>query len=735
MPAQDAPTTPRGSVSTSAGYLSTWGGAFDQLEHVGDLTWPLSIRTYARMRHDPVLASVLAAYSLPILKTSWHLDPRGAPAKVAKLCADSLGLPLLGRDDKPGPVRRRGVKWLEHVRGALGVLTFGHAAFEPVYDVSTGVAMLAALAERPQLSFAEIEVDDQGNLTGVTQFGDVVKPNPPPIPAGRLLWYCRAREGANWTGTSALRHAYGSWLLKQDALRVQATSHRRFGAGTPTVEWESGSNPTAEQRTAALKVASNVRAGDSTGVMMPPGARLVIQGVQGSYPDGLPTIRYLDEQMARGALASMLDLGSTSNGSRALGDNFAALLSQAQQSTADQLAEAATELCVRLTDFNVGEDAPSPAVVVADLSRDEQALADSVAKLVQAGAVTLDDDLEGWLRTAYGAPQKRAEPNPAPVPPVPPAGPPDSQGAPATPPAQPATAARRARPVAAAEPVPAPPERRDLTPTEEAAGLDPEATDEAYAEVLAALLAAWAAIQEEQRDSLIAQVTAAAGLAALAALTLDTTPAAEILGASLLEAADLGAALALAEAAHQGVTITGATVSGAAVEDRAAALAAVWGQATASSAMGEAVRLAGEGADMADVADGVRAHLEGLSPAWVEGQLGAAVHEGMATGRAAVFEAGETNGHTARFFASEVFDGATCRSAGETDGVRCWEVDGTEYESLAEARHDYPTGQYRHCKGRWRCRGMLFVSWNGQDLEDARSGALPADLVSLEVTA
>ena len=65
----------------------------DQLEHVGDLTWPLSIRTYARMRHDPVLASVLAAYSLPIIKTSWHLDPRGAPAKVAKLCADSLGLP------------------------------------------------------------------------------------------------------------------------------------------------------------------------------------------------------------------------------------------------------------------------------------------------------------------------------------------------------------------------------------------------------------------------------------------------------------------------------------------------------------------------------------------------------------------------------------------------------------------------------------------------------------------
>ena len=102
--------------------------------------WPLSVRTFARMRHDPVLASVLAAYSLPILKTSWHLDPRGAPSKVSKLCADSLGLPILGRD-KPGPARRRGVQWLDHVRTALGCLTYGHAIFEPVYDTSTGAAI------------------------------------------------------------------------------------------------------------------------------------------------------------------------------------------------------------------------------------------------------------------------------------------------------------------------------------------------------------------------------------------------------------------------------------------------------------------------------------------------------------------------------------------------------------------------------------------------------------------
>jgi hypothetical protein len=679
------------------------------------------------MRHDPVLASVLAAYTLPIIKTSWHVDPRGAAAKTTKLCADSLGLPILGRDAKPGPVRRRGVQWLDHLRTALGMLTYGHAVFEPLYDLSSGQAVLASLGERPQLSIAEIEVDDQGDLVSATQYGDVTKPNPDGIPAARLLWYCRNREGANWAGLSALRHAYGAWLLKQEALRVNATGHRRFAAGTPTVEWESGSQPTEAQRAAALQVAQSVRVGDTAGVNMPPGARLVIQGVQGTYPDALPTIRYYDEQMARGALASMLDLGSTATGSRALGQTFADLLQMAQQATADLIAETATQLCVRLTDFNAGEDAPSPAVVPGDLTVDEQTLAQSVAALIAQGAITPDEDTEAWLRDVYGAPAKKADPNPAPTPPAggteppaPPAGPPDQQGTPA--PAT-KTAARHphhhqhGHPVTAADATDPTPGRRDLTPEEEAAGLDPEAVDTAHGEVLAALLAAWAAVQSEQQDSLLAQIAAAGTLAALAAITIDTTSAADIIGAAMLEAADRGAQLAVGEAAHQGLTIDVPPVDATVVQDRADALAAVMGQATASAAAQEAVRLAGTGIPMADVADGVSGYLATLSPAWVEGQLGAAVQDGIVVGRESVFEAGEALGATARFFSSEILDGATCRARGPEDGPRCWEIDGTEYESLAEARRDYPTGQYRRCLGRWRCRGMVFVTWDTQEVD------------------
>jgi hypothetical protein len=54
------------------------------------------------------------------------------------------------------------------------MLTFGHSVFEPVYTLAGGRALLASLGERPQLSIAEIEVDAQGDLTQVTQYGDVV---------------------------------------------------------------------------------------------------------------------------------------------------------------------------------------------------------------------------------------------------------------------------------------------------------------------------------------------------------------------------------------------------------------------------------------------------------------------------------------------------------------------------------------------------------------------------------
>lgn len=50
-------------------------------------------------------------------------------------------------------------------------------------------------------------------------------------------------------------------------------------------------------------------------------------------------------------------------------------------------------------------------------------------------------------------------------------------------------------------------------------------------------------------------------------------------------------------------------------------------------------------------------------------------------------------------YASELLDGASC--------LNCSLVDGTRYDSLEDAKADYPFGGYRSCKGGARCRGLL----------------------------
>ena len=55
-------------------------------------------------------------------------------------------------------------------------------------------------------------------------------------------------------------------------------------------------------------------------------------------------------------------------------------------------------------------------------------------------------------------------------------------------------------------------------------------------------------------------------------------------------------------------------------------------------------------------------------------------------------------------FSSELLDGQTCD--------RCAEVDGKQYESLDDARQEYPFGPYKNCLGGMRCRGTLLFIFN-----------------------
>lgn len=398
----EAPTRDIGKLADSWSLGGGMDASFvDVAETVADLTWPLSVTTYSRMRRDPKLTAVIGAITLPIRRATWSVDPVGCRDEVAQQVADDLGLAVLGTEDEPGPARRRGVKWSPHLRLSLGgKLTYGHMPFEQRYDIVDGRARLAELNERLPATIRQIVLDDNGRLLGIKQdiTGDKL------IPIDRLLWYVHEREGAAWQGQSILRPAFGPWLLKHEMWRVHATSIRRFGMGVPSVEAPPGA--TVQQITEAQRLASAARVGETGGMGLPAGFKFNLTGMTGRVPDALAFIRYLDQQMAEMALAGFLDLGNTENGSRALGESFVDVFMLATQALADDHADTVTDLAVQMVDYNWGEDEPAPRICVNDVGSRQEITAESLQILLDSGALSRDPELEAYIRKEWGLPER-----------------------------------------------------------------------------------------------------------------------------------------------------------------------------------------------------------------------------------------------------------------------------------------------------------------------------------------
>lgn len=403
MPIGDAPRALAGSLVDGT-YNNL---ALDLYEQVPELTYPLSVQTYNRMRFDPQIQAILNAYTLPIRAGTWAIRPDGCRDEVVQLVADAWGLPIVGDESGPGPYRRRGVRWGKHLRLALLMLTFGHSPFAVRYEVSGNPlrARLVELSERLPQTITDIVINDDGSLKGVKQsaLDDL-------IPANALLWYSHNQEGAAYQGQSMLRSCYAPWLIKHELWRVLATSSRRFGMGVPTVKAPTGGTPADVQRAADLAAA--YRVGDQSGIGLPDGFSFDLTGLSGSVPDTLGFVHYLDAQMATSVMAEVLNLDTSTNGSRALGDTVISLLELSWQTVADEIAEPASDLTVKMVDYNWGEDEPVPAVVCTDINRPE-VTSEAIAALVSAGALSPELSMENDLRRRYRLPM--IDQRPAPV--------------------------------------------------------------------------------------------------------------------------------------------------------------------------------------------------------------------------------------------------------------------------------------------------------------------------------
>ena len=412
MSLADGPRVAAGSMTDGQGAYGAL--ALDLYENIPDLVHPAAVGTYARMRRDPKIKGVLAAYGLPLQAADYGINPKGCRDEVVEYCADAWGLSIIGDNDGPGPARRRGVLWEEHLRIALGVmLPFGYSPFAIGGEV-TGDPMrwrLTELSERLPQTISDIKLNDDGSLKGITQYGsrDMVR-------ASGLLWYVLNREGAMWQGQSMIREAYAPWLIKHEMWRVMAQSSRRYGMGVPTVEAPEGA--TSADVAKAAQIAAGFRAGDQAGIGLPHGFTHKLTGLTGSVPDTLGFTRYLDQQIAESCLAGILNLDASPNGSRALGDSMLALLELSWKATARAITGPATQLNIRMVDWTYGDEEPVPQVLCTNVARLD-VMAEAISALTHAGALSADLGMENALRTRLSLPtidHRPAVPAPATAP-------------------------------------------------------------------------------------------------------------------------------------------------------------------------------------------------------------------------------------------------------------------------------------------------------------------------------
>jgi hypothetical protein len=106
-------------------------------------------------------------------------------------------------------------------------------------------------------------------------------------------------------------------------LRVHATSIRRNGMGVPGRSAPGRRDAAADRRGAADR-ATPARA--SAGLGCRPGSPLDADRHDRHVPDALAFINYLDRQMTRSTLTSILDMATAERGSRSLGETVMQLM-------------------------------------------------------------------------------------------------------------------------------------------------------------------------------------------------------------------------------------------------------------------------------------------------------------------------------------------------------------------------------------------------------------------------
>ena len=372
-----------------------------------ELAGPGWFHTVDEMRRNMVhVGLVETAISLPIIGTTWHFT--GGNDALREMLEHNL------LDDSHDWSMTD--TWPDVLRRACLSAIYGLWGFEKVLAERDGQVLWDRFADRLPHSILRFELDESGQLDGITQQG--IRPQTgeaemPFVPAEKLVLLPYRREGNNWWGLSILRGAWRHYTTVDRHYRMIDIGHERSLLGT--LVGHLPAHYSDADKAAFMSLLMAYRHGSNSTMVLPQGYE-IDDGSKYGQPQDIGHLAYVEmheKWILRAALADFVALGESA---RALGDVKIRFFLLAWEALATAIESAFNRYAVRqLAELNMpgvrGDDVPRLCHTPIGQSMNLEAAADFLKVLLDGKAVTPDADLEDWFRDGLGMPERQETPD------------------------------------------------------------------------------------------------------------------------------------------------------------------------------------------------------------------------------------------------------------------------------------------------------------------------------------
>lgn len=355
------------------------------------------IAKYDEMRlGDAHVGASLKVLKLPLLSANWRIQPGGNGKGKNKEIADFIDDALFNQ-----PTRT----WQETLTNILLHLDYGVMPFEIIYKwTEDDRVTLHKLAVRHPRTISKWELKDGANGVEQTTEKGVFY-----IPMEKMIIFVNEKEGDNWEGKSVLRNAFKHWLFKDKAELIEVMAMEKHGLGIPRGKTPTGA--TADDEAKMDNVLKNMRANEDGFVRHPQDWEIDFLDMKaGSIKNPNDFIKRQEWAIMLNVLATFMQMGSGAVGSFALFKGSNTFFLMALEYVAKHIAETINKYLIKkLVDFNFETDT-YPELVYDKIGEvDVNTLTTALQRAIQTGVLTVDPELEVYLREVMDLPEKTAQ--------------------------------------------------------------------------------------------------------------------------------------------------------------------------------------------------------------------------------------------------------------------------------------------------------------------------------------